>query len=70
LIKLIGLLELTDLVKRAQAVLENADFESAVFGDVEADPRYEIVADCVAMIRSENADLIIGFGGGSPIDIA
>jgi len=57
-------------VKQAQAVLEKADIEYAVFGDVEADPRYEIVADCVAMIRSENADLIIGFGGGSPIDIA
>lgn len=58
------------LVKQAQAVLEKADIEYAVFGDVEADPRYEIVADCVAMIRRENADLIIGFGGGSPIDIA
>jgi len=58
------------LVKQAQAVLEKAGIEYAVFGDVEADPRYEIVADCVAMIRSENADLIIGFGGGSPIDIA
>ncbi len=58
------------LVKRAQAVLEQSDIKFAVFGDVEADPRYEIVADCVAMIRRENADLIIGFGGGSPIDIA
>jgi alcohol dehydrogenase class IV len=64
-----GLIE-AGLVKRAQAVLEKADIKYAVFGDVEADPRYEIVADCVAMIRSENADLIIGFGGGSPIDIA
>ena len=58
------------LVKKAQTVLDNADISTAVFGDVEADPRYEIVADCVEMIRSENADLIIGFGGGSPIDIA
>jgi len=64
-----GLIE-AGLVKRAQAVLEKADIKYAVFGDVEADPRYEIVADCVAMIHSENADLIIGFGGGSPIDIA
>jgi alcohol dehydrogenase class IV len=58
------------LVKQAQAVLDKADINHAVFGDVEADPRYEIVADCVEMIRNENADLIIGFGGGSPIDIA
>ena len=58
------------LVEKAQAVLEKAGIENAVFGDVEADPRYEIVADCVEMIRAENTDLIIGFGGGSPIDIA
>lgn len=58
------------LVDKAQAVLERAGIQYAVFGDVEADPRYEIVADCVEKIRSEGADLIIGFGGGSPIDIA
>jgi len=58
------------LVDKAQTVLERAGIQYAVFGDVEADPRYEIVADCVEKIRSEGADLIIGFGGGSPIDIA
>ena len=60
----------TGLVKQAQDLLEKADIKCAVFGDVEADPRYEIVADCVAKIHREDADLIIGFGGGSPIDIA
>ena len=64
-----GLIE-TGLVKRAEDLLAEADIKYAVFKDVEADPRYEIVADCVAMIRSENADLIVGMGGGSPIDIA
>ncbi|CAB1075843.1 Alcohol dehydrogenase (EC [Olavius algarvensis Delta 1 endosymbiont] len=58
------------LVQQAQAVLEKGGIEYAVFGNVEADPRYEIVADCVALIHSEKPDLIIGFGGGSPIDIA
>ena len=58
------------LVQKAQDLLANAGIEYAVFGDVEADPRYEIVADCVDMIQRENADLLIGFGGGSPIDIA
>ena len=64
-----GLIE-AGLVKKAQNILAKADIKHAVFGDVEADPRYEIVADCVEMIRRENADLLIGFGGGSPIDIA
>ena len=64
-----GLIE-AGLVKKAEDLLQKADIKYAFFKDVEADPRYEIVADCVAMIRSENADLIIGMGGGSPIDIA
>lgn len=64
-----GLIE-AGLVKQAEDLLEKADIKYAVFGEVEADPRYEIVADCVEMIRRENADLLIGFGGGSPIDIA
>ena len=64
-----GLIE-AGLVKKAEDILEKADIKYAVFGEVEADPRYEIVADCVEMIRRENADLLIGFGGGSPIDIA
>ena len=41
-----GLIE-AGLVEQAQAVLEKSDVKYAVFGDVEADPRYEIVADCV-----------------------
>jgi len=58
------------LVGRAQGILEKAGIQQAVFDDVEADPRYEIVADCVAVIQREKPDLIIGMGGGSPIDIA
>jgi alcohol dehydrogenase len=64
-----GLIE-AGLVKKAEDLLQKADIKYAVFKDVEADPRYEIVADCVAMIRNEKADLIVGIGGGSPIDIA
>jgi alcohol dehydrogenase class IV len=64
-----GLIE-AGLVKKAEDLLKKADIKYAVFGEVEADPRYEIVADCVEIIRRENADFLIGFGGGSPIDIA
>jgi alcohol dehydrogenase class IV len=58
------------LIKAAQEALEKSEVKYAVFDSVEPDPRYEIVADCVDMIRRENAGLLIGFGGGSPIDIA
>ena len=56
------------LVKRAQESLEKSQIKYAIFDAVESDPRYEISADCVDMIKSEKADVVIGFGGGSPID--
>ncbi|MFC1534634.1 iron-containing alcohol dehydrogenase [Thermodesulfobacteriota bacterium] len=58
------------LIKLAQEVLEKTGIKYAIFDGVEPDPRYEIIADCVEMIHREKADLIIGFGGGSSIDIA
>ena len=58
------------LVEQARAVLRESGIEHAVFDKVEADPRYEIVADCVGMLKAEKADIVIGMGGGSPIDIA
>ena len=64
-----GLME-AGLVKKIQDLLDKSGIKNAVFGDVEADPRYEIVAGCVEVIRREKADLLIGFGGGSSIDIA
>ncbi len=58
------------LIKPALESLEKSEINHAVFDGVEPDPRYEIAADCVSIIRSEKADLVIGFGGGSAIDIA
>ena len=58
------------LIKLALKVLKKSKINYMVFDGVKPDPRYEITADCVDLIRREKADLIIGFGGGSPIDIA
>ena len=58
------------LIKPALESLEKSEINHAVFDGVEPDPRYEIAADCVSMIRHEKVDLVIGFGGGSAIDIA
>ncbi len=58
---------LVDILGR---VLEKAQIQYATFDEVEADPRYEISVGCVEMIQREKVDLVIGFGGGSPIDIA
>jgi len=54
----------------AKASLKTARIKHAVFDGVEADPRYEIINDCVDMIRNEKASLVIGLGGGSAMDIA
>jgi alcohol dehydrogenase len=64
-----GLME-TGLIKKAQDILGKSNLEHAIFYEVEPDPRYEIVEACVDMIEREKADLLVGFGGGSPIDIA
>ena len=58
------------VIEKAKVVLQQANIQHAIFDGVEADPRYEIVADCVKAIHRENVDLVIGIGGGSPIDIA
>jgi alcohol dehydrogenase class IV len=36
---------------------------------VEPDPRYEIVADCAQMAQEQKVQMLIGVGGGSPMDI-
>lgn len=64
-----GIME-AGLIKPALESLEKSEIDHAVFDGVEPDPRYEIAADCISMIRREKADLVIGFGGGSAIDIA
>ena len=58
------------LVDSAQEALKNSGIPYAVFDEVEPDPRYEIVASCVEKIQKEKPDVLIGIGGGSPIDIA
>lgn len=64
-----GLMQ-TGLIKKAQDILSKSNLEHAIFYEVEPDPKYEIVEACVDMIEREKADLLVGFGGGSPIDIA
>ena len=58
------------LAGELQKSFDKAGIKHAVFDGVEPDPRYEIVAECLEMIHSEMPDLVIGFGGGSPMDIA
>lgn len=50
--------------------LEAAGFTVAVFDQVVADPPEQVVHACVDAARSVGAEIVIGLGGGSSLDIA
>ncbi|WP_300260498.1 iron-containing alcohol dehydrogenase [Clostridium sp.] len=57
-------------VPKVQDNLKEANIETRVFVGVENDPSVATVRKGVAMMNEFNPDLIIGIGGGSPIDAA
>jgi alcohol dehydrogenase len=58
------------IITRVEGWLSQAGLEVARFSGVEPDPRYEIVAEAAEAVRQAKADLVLGIGGGSPLDIA
>jgi len=59
-----------DLHRGALNSLENAQMPVHIFSDVEADPPESVVLEAVAIAKEANVDAIIGFGGGSSMDVA
>jgi len=53
-----------------RASLEASGFEPALYKDVAPDPPLAIVEDCLDFLRAEGADLVLGLGGGSALDVA
>lgn len=60
----------TGLLEPAKASLSEAGFAVSIFSDVVADPPEDIVKAAVEFARSNAVDLVIGFGGGSSMDVA
>jgi len=60
----------TGLLEPARASLAQQGFTVNVFSDVVADPPEYIVDSAVGAARAMEADLVIGFGGGSSMDVA
>jgi alcohol dehydrogenase class IV len=58
------------LLEGIEKSLQSAGIPFAIFDGVESDPRIEVVEKSVEKARKEGMDLIIGFGGGSSLDIA
>ena len=58
------------LMDSGLAALDAAGFDVKIFDQVIADPPESIVLEIADGIRSFSAGLVIGFGGGSPMDTA
>lgn len=58
------------VIERVEAILTKAGISFSRFDKVEPDPRFEIVDDALEQLKAEGADLVLGIGGGSSIDIA
>ena len=58
------------LLENIEKSLQSVGIPFALFDGVEPDPRIEVVEKSVEKAKKEGIDLIIGFGGGSSLDIA
>lgn len=54
----------------ALASLETAGFTVTLFDAVLADPPESVLLECVALARAADVDIVVGFGGGSSMDVA
>jgi alcohol dehydrogenase class IV len=60
----------TGVLDRAQALLAAAGLSVVLFDEVEADPSGSTIDRGSEIAREESCDLIVGLGGGSPMDAA
>ncbi|MEN8426662.1 iron-containing alcohol dehydrogenase [Acinetobacter schindleri] len=51
-------------------IINEASLDYAIYADVQADPPEHIIADAISFARQEQIDVVIGFGGGSSLDVA
>ncbi|HJU99294.1 MAG TPA: iron-containing alcohol dehydrogenase [Burkholderiaceae bacterium] len=60
----------TGLVDTPMASLQAAGLQVRVYSDVVSDPPEQVIKEAVAIARADESDIIIGFGGGSSMDVA
>ncbi|MCE5199954.1 bifunctional acetaldehyde-CoA/alcohol dehydrogenase [bacterium] len=58
------------MVHKAEDYLHQAGIETEIFSNVEPDPTTDTVTRGVEIMKRSQPDLIVAFGGGSPIDAA
>ncbi|APX89430.1 alcohol dehydrogenase [Brevirhabdus pacifica] len=60
----------TDIIHRAQTVLDEAGVAVTLFADVVADPPEAVVKAAAAQAREAGVTGVLGLGGGSSLDVA
>lgn len=58
------------LANKALAHLKQSGFQVTIFDEIEPDPKASTVEDAVAIAKLNNCVCVIGFGGGSSMDVA
>ncbi len=58
------------ILEKLEMLLKGSKIDCSVFDKVVPDPQFEIAVEASLAIKEQGADLVIGIGGGSPIDIA
>src|SRR5690606_27097139 len=51
-------------------IIESAGLDYVIYSDVQADPPDNVVLEAAAFAKQENIDVVLGFGGGSSMDVA
>ena len=58
------------MVGSVMQALEEAELHPSLYDGVEADPSEKVVLEAVKAAKAHGSDLIVGFGGGSSMDVA
>lgn len=58
------------VVAQVEASLSENGLNTFVYDDVESNPTFANIDGAAALIRQTNSDVVIGVGGGSPLDVA
>ena len=58
------------LLNKVEEPLKKVGIKTFVFSDVQPDPSVDVAEACLAIARKEKPDIVVGFGGGSSVDIA
>ncbi|MBR5421497.1 MAG: iron-containing alcohol dehydrogenase [Lachnospiraceae bacterium] len=58
------------ITKHLEELLEDGDFQLAVFDSVQSNPTVQIIEAARQLYLEKNCDCLIGFGGGSSMDTA